>query len=94
MLKLKKKKIYHHKNPTFGGDVDTEKVLVSNKISFGDKHYKYFIGYMYNGNKVKPLNIMLPKRSAYVMMKVMINKLNGCIFGLNIKITTIFIKTI
>ena len=49
---------------------------------------------MYNGNKVKPLNIMLPKRSAYVMMKVVMNKLNGCIFGLNIKIKTIFIKTI
>ena len=26
----------------------------------------YFIGYLYNGNKVKPLNIVLPKTSAYV----------------------------
>ena len=26
----------------------------------------YFIGYLYNDNKVKPLYIMLPKRSAYV----------------------------
>ena len=26
----------------------------------------YFIGYLYNGNKVKPLNIMLPKTRAYV----------------------------
>ena len=48
------------------GDVDIEKVLVSNKISFGDKNYKYFIGYLYNGNKVKPFNIMFPKTSAYV----------------------------
>ena len=47
-------------------DVNIEKVLVSNKISFGEKNYKYFIGYLYNGNKVKPLNIMLPKTSAYV----------------------------
>ena len=45
------------------GDVDIEKVLVSNKISFGDKNYKY-IGYLYNDNKVKPLHIMLPKTSA------------------------------
>ena len=29
-------------------DVDIEKVLVSNKISFGEKNYKYFIGYLYN----------------------------------------------
>ena len=28
------------------------------------KIYKYFIGYLYNGNKVKPFNIMLPKTSA------------------------------
>ena len=26
----------------------------------------YFIGYLRNGNKVKPLNIMLPKTSAHV----------------------------
>ena len=45
------------------GDVDIEKVLVSDKISFGEK---YFIGYLYNGNKFKPLNIMLLKTSTYV----------------------------
>ena len=48
------------------GDVDIEKVLVSNKISFGVENYKYFIDYFYNGNKLKPLNIMLPKASAYL----------------------------
>ena len=48
-------------------DVDVEKaLLVSSKISFGEKNYKYFIGYLYNGNKVKPLNIALPKTRAYV----------------------------
>ena len=26
-------------------DIDTEKVLVSNKISFSEKNHKYFIGY-------------------------------------------------
>ena len=30
------------------------------------KIIKYFIGYLYSGNKFKPLNIMLPKTSAYV----------------------------
>ena len=29
-------------------DVDIEKVLVSNKIYFGEKNYKYLIGYLYN----------------------------------------------
>ena len=47
-------------------DVDIEKVLVSNKISFGEKNYKYFIGYLYHDHKAKPLIIMLPKTNAYV----------------------------
>ena len=42
-------------------NVDIEKILVSNKISFGEENYKYSIGYLYNDNKVKPLHIMLPK---------------------------------
>ena len=32
--------------------VDIEKVLVSNKISLGEKNYKYFIDYLYNDNKL------------------------------------------
>ena len=38
-----------------------------NKISPGDKNYKYFIGYLYDDYKVMPLHIMLPKSSAYVI---------------------------
>ena len=41
-----------------------KKVLVSKKISFGEKNYEYFIDYLYNINKVKPLLIMLRKTSA------------------------------
>ena len=47
-------------------DVDIEKVLVSNKISSGEKNYKCFIGYLFNDHKVKPLHIMLPTTSTYV----------------------------
>ena len=36
------------------------------KISFGEKNYKYFIGYLYNDHNVKPLHIMLRKTSFYV----------------------------
>ena len=46
--------------------VDIEKVLVSNKISFGEKNYKHFIGYLYNDHKVNPLHIMLSKTRACV----------------------------
>ena len=40
---------------------------MSNKISFGKKNiYKYFIRFFYNDNKVKALNIMLPKASVFL----------------------------
>ena len=65
-VKKKKLLISSKKTSNFLGDVDIEKLLVSNKISFGEKNYKYFIGYLYDDNKVKPVNIMLPKTSAYV----------------------------
>ena len=42
-------------------DVDTEKVLVSNKIYLGEIIYKYFIGYLYNNHKVKSFHIILPE---------------------------------
>ena len=62
---IEKNEFYRPKT-IFLKDVDIEKVLVSNKISFGEKNYKYFIGYLYNDNKVKPLHILLPKTRAYV----------------------------
>ena len=43
-----------------------EKVLVSIKISAGEKSYKYFIRFLYECNKIKPFHIMLPKMSGYV----------------------------
>ena len=45
-IEIEKNKFYHHKTPTFLGDVDIKKVLVSKKISFSEKNYKYFIGYL------------------------------------------------
>ena len=47
-------------------DLDIEKVLVSNKIFFGEKDYKHFIGYLCNDHKMKLFYKMLPKASTYV----------------------------
>ena len=54
------------KTPILLKDVDIKEVLVSNKISFGEKNYKYVIGYLYNDHRVKSLHLMLPKTSTYV----------------------------
>ena len=63
IFKLKKIN-FTAKKSYFSQDVDIENVLVSSKISAGEKSYKYFIGYLYDNNKMKPLHIMLPKMNA------------------------------
>ena len=65
-IKIEKSKFYCHKTPIFVKHVVIEKVLVPNKISFGEKKYKYFIGYFYHDHKVTSLHKILPKISAYV----------------------------
>ena len=42
-IEIEKNKFYPHKAPTFFGEVDIEKVLVSKKISFGVKNYNCLI---------------------------------------------------
>ena len=42
-IEIEKKFFYHHKTSIFLGDVDIKKVLVSNKISFGQK--KLWVSY-------------------------------------------------
>ena len=64
-IEIDRNTFHCHESPVFLKDVDIEKVLVSNKISLVKKNYKYFIGYLHNDNKVKPLHMMLPKMSAY-----------------------------
>ena len=65
-IEIEKNEFYRHKSPSFLKGLGIEKLLVSNKISSSEKSYKYFIGYLYNDDKVKPLHVMLPKTSAYV----------------------------
>ena len=59
-------KLYRLKSPIFLKVVDIEKVLVFRKDFSGDENHKYFIGYLYNDHKVKPLDIMLPKTRTFV----------------------------
>ena len=65
-IEIEKNKFYLHKAPIFLKDVYIEKVLVPKKISFGEKNYKYFIGYLCDNHEVKPLHTMLPKTRTYV----------------------------
>ena len=65
-IEIEKNKFYRNMIPIPLRDIDIEKVLVSNQISFGEKDCNFFIGYLYNDHKLKPLHIMFPKTSTYV----------------------------
>ena len=41
-------------------------MLVSKKISYGEKNCKYLIGYLYSDHKVKSLHTILPKMSGQI----------------------------
>ena len=60
----KKKKIHQHRGPISIKNIDINKIVVSNKVSFGKKGFKYFIGYK-DAKKIRHLCVVLPKMSAY-----------------------------
>ena len=45
--------------------VNLNKIVVSNKWKINDKTYKYFCGYLNNGD-MQPLCIILPQMSGYI----------------------------
>ena len=53
-----------HKGPISIKTIEINKIVVSNRFSFGKKRFKYIISYK-DSKKVKPLCIFLPKISAY-----------------------------
>ena len=45
-------------------NIDINKIVVSNKIFFGKKGLRYFVGYK-DSKKIIPICIFLPKMTAY-----------------------------
>ena len=61
---IEKCKCHQHKSPISIKNIDINKLVVSNKVSFTRKRFKYFIDYK-NSKKVRLLCILLPKMNAY-----------------------------
>ena len=59
-IEIEKQKFHQHKRPISMKKIDINKKVVSNKVSFGKKRFKYFIGYKDTKNS-RPLCIFLPK---------------------------------
>ena len=63
-IEIQKQKFHQHKKPISIKDIDIDKIIVSNKVSFGKKAFKYFISYI-DAKKIRPLCILLLKMCAY-----------------------------
>ena len=61
-IDIEKSKFHHHKSPVF----QKMQIQYLTRFLLVKRNYKYFIGYSNDDYKVKPLQIMLPKTSAYV----------------------------
>ena len=61
---IEKYKFHLHNSPISVNNIDINKIVVSNKVSFGEKDFKYFFHYK-DAKKIKPLCTFLPKMSAY-----------------------------
>ena len=63
ILKLKIR-ILPTQKPYFDNQLDFNKIVVSSKVSFSEKDFKYFIGYK-DAKKIRPLCTFITKMSAY-----------------------------
>ena len=63
-IKIKKQKFHQIKGLISIENIDINKIVLSNKVPFGKKGFKYFIGYK-DVKKTRLSCIFLPKMSAY-----------------------------
>ena len=64
ILQSKKQKFHEHQRPIPIKIIDINEIVVSRKISFGKKGFKYFIDYK-DAKKIRDLYIFLQKMAAY-----------------------------
>ena len=60
IIKKLKNRFHQHKNSILIHNTDINKIVVSSKVSFAKKDFKYFFGYKH-AKEIRPLCILLPK---------------------------------
>ena len=53
-IEIEKQNFHQHKESFSIKNIDINKIAISNKVSFGKKGFKYFIGYK-DAKKIRPL---------------------------------------
>ena len=76
-IKIEKQNFHGCKDSISINDVNIDRIVVSNKFSFGKKGFKYFIGYENDNEKLCPYVLCFQKR---VHIKEILMKLNICLF--------------
>ena len=59
-IEIEKQKFHQHKRAISIKNIDINKIVVSNKVSFGKKGFEYFITCK-DAKNIRPLCIFLPK---------------------------------
>ena len=72
---IQKQKFHQHKETNSIKNIGINKIVVSNKVSFGKEAFKYFIGYR-DAKKIRLLWIFFPKMTTY---RKDLMKLNICL---------------
>ena len=63
-FKIVKRKFHQHNEPTSIKNIDINKIVISNKVSFGKKGFEYFIGY--NDAKKLDLYVYFSQKSLHI----------------------------
>ena len=63
-IEIQKQRFHQHKGPISIKNIDFNKIVVFNKVSFGKIGFEYFIGYK-NAKTIRPSCIFLPKIIGY-----------------------------
>ena len=61
---IEEHEFHQYKSPILITKIDINKIVVSNKFTFGKQDFKYFIGYKDN-KEIRPLCIFFPEMSIY-----------------------------
>ena len=72
---IEQHKFHQYQRPISMKNININEIIVSNKISFGKKDFKYFIGYE-DANRLDLINISLKK----VHIEETLTKVNICLF--------------
>ena len=75
-IETQKQKFYQHEGPISTKNVDIDKVIVSNKVPFDKKGFKYFIDY----KDAKKINLYVYLSPKWLHIEKTFTKLNIYIF--------------